>query len=284
MAALPPKNQIPSDWLDKNADRLAQIFAPWRESFDAGRLSGAELVAIFLLVCNRSWRGKLWLAGRADFQSPTGEGDFSTPPSEVTFENLARGFDFGEKAQGDVMAFLAKWRLRGVSLRTQRALLKWHAGQYPIRLRFDVPKANELLHTQVLGERIVSLFLDNERLRIRTLERDAFTFALHDLEHADEFFHDPLRRDEQIRFYNQLKRALDAGLLNGFLNRDPRFASDWEYLISDMNSHPAHLTATFKAALFNSQKRLLALGRAARLPAAEETRLENLCREVFGGC
>jgi hypothetical protein len=71
--------------------------------------------------------------------------------------------------------------------------------------------------------------------------RDAYSFILHDLIHADHFFGKPEWREGQIEFY---KRCLTLWRLPEFqdqLAQDSLLREQFEYAYSDMNSHPQHL-------------------------------------------
>lgn len=141
--------------------------------------------------------------------------------------------------------------LRKVPLRAQRALVMWHLDVYPIQLLHYTPSPWQILEMQAQGKRCVSM--DNTPGCLsRTYEgKNYFEFILHDLIHADHFFHLPENKLGQMgfaRFMLQLKENSRLGFLEDadFQNQ---FQSEFDYLISDMNTHPLHLVLTLKSLL-----------------------------------
>ena len=237
MAFTAPKHQIPDDWLTRHGPELHARFVPWLAAFQQNNLTGVELSAIYLLLYTTAWRGPLWHNG-LKYQDSLG-----TQKSAVMIGDLQLQHVPSAVTQLTVMEVVSCTRLRGVSARAQRALLGWHAGTYSVRLSFEVPEALELLQLQARGERVVTLFVTPDKMAQKNLERDPLTFLLHDLEHADEFFHDPLRFHEQKLFYAELHQKFGEGQFSEAL-QDEKFKHEFDYVISDMNSHPAHLRAT----------------------------------------
>jgi hypothetical protein len=99
--------------------------------------------------------------------------------------------------------------------------------------------------------------------------------VIHDLIHADHFFYEPQHRDGQLGFYKFVNSFINdeslAALLNGSSSSFSSSAADanggaeldsekptaafregFEYIISDMNSHPLHLFQTLHSLLFKS--------------------------------
>jgi hypothetical protein len=272
MPALTPKKQIPLVWLEENAATLTELLAPWFSAHAAGRISASTLSAIYVVIFTRLWRSSLWTAG-SFVASPAA-------PCGVLLQEL--GLDFFQYGEKDVFEFLSVMRLRGVSLRSQRALLQWQAGQYDIELTHHVPAAREILQKQAHGLRVVTVLKTPQELSSYTLERDPLEFALHDLEHADEFFHDPDLKAQQIALYRCLQKAQSQNALELFLKHDPHFVSDWEYLIGDMNTHPEHMKSAFRAILRASLKRQLKLNTSEKLPNNEEFLVHQTYTRIFG--
>lgn len=115
------------------------------------------------------------------------------------------------------------------------------------------PSPYELLKIQARGQRVIT-FEENFLLWDQLIyeHRDVLSFWLHDLVHAAEFFQDDLQKTHQIYFYRWIELlSADSSLerfLNDFLSIEKN-RSRFEYLISDMNSHPLHLIKTFRAIL-----------------------------------
>jgi hypothetical protein len=143
-----------------------------------------------------------------------------------------------------VLEDFAKISFRSVPLAVNRALIGWAEGRYHLKLLAHVPSSLEVLEMQSRGERIVTCFFKPQEL-LETHEggRDAFVFALHDLIHADHFFHDPGLAEAQRDFYSECLVRYRSGEFTERLG-DAAWADQFHYIISDMNSHPEHLRAT----------------------------------------
>jgi hypothetical protein len=66
-----------------------------------------------------------------------------------------------------------------------------------------------------------------------------FDFLVHDLEHAFKFCHDPIQYHAQRGFFSLLAQTVEADRFGPYL-ADTLFAEKFDYLISDMNTHPVH--------------------------------------------
>ncbi len=169
----------------------------------------AEKVAAYLIKETQSLYGKIYIGNRLK------------PISPVPLETTA-------------LAFLNTHTLRKVSLRVNRSLIAWSEGRYGLQFTTRIPTPYEVLEMQTQGQRIVSLPQKS------TNGKTPYEFVIHDLEHADRFFHDPILQAQQVDFFKRLKTSMDAGRFKSFL-RDAEFEKKFNYLISDMNSHPAHM-------------------------------------------
>ena len=89
-------------------------------------------------------------------------------------------------------------------------------------------------------------------------ERDAFSFLLHDLVHAYKMFNNHILLKGQIGFCKAIMKILEnqqgKELINDLIKSDESFEENFNYLISDMNSHTKHLFYYFKAILINAFK------------------------------
>ena len=99
-------------------------------------------------------------------------------------------------------------------------------------------------------------------------ERDPFSFLLHDLVHAYKMFSNDYLLSGQLGFYRALLKLFSASeetkstsrtqscsILEPLLANDAQLVDQFDYLISDMNSHPRHLFFYFKAILITAIKR-----------------------------
>jgi hypothetical protein len=128
-----------------------------------------------------------------------------------------------------------------------RALLSWSYGSYPLNLLFHVPQPGEVLAQQKEGRRCVTVLTKNLD-RYVLGERDPLSFTMHDLIHADHFYHDNHCYEGQLSLYWFLDAFLSSGRFDELLGNED-FRSELEYLISDMNAYAIHSLKCLKAAL-----------------------------------
>jgi hypothetical protein len=151
--------------------------------------------------------------------------------------------------------FLNAHRIKALPESCFRSLCYIRTGRYPLRLSSGVVSPFELLQIQFRGERIVSMDEDFSAWPERLYSgRDYLGFVIHDLIHADHFFYEPQHRDGQLGFYKFVNSFINDESLAGLLTEKPTaaFREGFEYIISDMNSHPLHLFQTLHSLLFKS--------------------------------
>jgi len=137
------------------------------------------------------------------------------------------------------------WRWRNVPAVVWESLFQWHEGQFHLQLRFDIPTPQDVLQLQIEGQRCVSVFCEAQELKkIHEHDRDAFLFTVHDLEHAWQFFSRPNLFIYQKEWCRLLHKAFVLGPWKDFI--EPAVSDSFNYLISDMNSHPWHAYLTLR--------------------------------------
>ncbi len=145
--------------------------------------------------------------------------------------------------------FLSQQQFRGIIPAVGQALARWLRQQWDLRLHTDIPSPAQVLTMQAQGRRPVTIICDYPRLLRPVLTKEnAFAFAVHDLEHAFKFFHDPQLHREQRALFRLLDRARQQGLFAEYA-RDPAFAARLDYLLSDMNTHVIHSLHYLRAML-----------------------------------
>lgn len=159
-----------------------------------------------------------------------------------------------------IPGLLDAYMLKGVRQDSQLGLWGLCSARYSLQVRYDIPSPRQMLDAQCAGRRFVT-YLRGEEDETRQIGRfrGAYEFLMHDLEHAHKFFGGDFRG--QVGFFVRLREALP--LFEGWL-ADPLFAKDFDYLISDMNSHPVHLFKYLKAIVLTADLR------AGRPPAEAE--------------
>ncbi|MBM9547540.1 hypothetical protein JWG40_10975 [Leptospira sp. 201903074] len=142
--------------------------------------------------------------------------------------------------------FLEVVRFYGMPDTVRFALWKWHIGEWDIRLIDYNPSSLEMLESQSQGYRYSTIsWEDAINGSLVEGKRDAFEHLLHDLAHAYMFFREDYDYEGQKQFFQ--KMWSDYPKYESVLDADPIFRTKFDYCISDMNSHPAHLSAYWNA-------------------------------------
>lgn len=155
----------------------------------------------------------------------------------------------GEALRPLLLDFIERHQFRGVRASVPAALAHWLRGDWALELREDVPAPSEVLRAQARGTRVATAISSYPRLLQPVLTKpNAFAFFVHDLEHAYKFFHDPALYAGQRAFFATVAAALAAGTF-AVPMRDPVFVAKFQYLMSDMNTHPEHSRQYLRAIL-----------------------------------
>lgn len=171
--------------------------------------------------------------------------------------------------------------LRSIPISVNRSLYYWFTEKYPLKLYLEVPTSLEVLKMQTLGYRCVSCITDESLTQKYILEeRDALSFALHDLIHADHFFKHPDWKNAQIGFSRWMLELYEDQSFNQWLCNDPVFAKDFFYGSSDMNSHPAHMMKYFKYIMAAALLRKNNHPQTSSLSKNEQQELEHWIRKT----
>lgn len=208
-----------TDQLTFETENYFSSFEKHLELYLANKIHPAVLVGDYIQAIHKLRKGHLWKGSSFHWFCPLNSKD-------------------------SFLDFWGKTVLRGIPEKINRTLISWYLGHYPLVLTHSVPTSQEMLLLQSQGKRYITVFKScDEWKNLLVHNRDHFSFSLHDLIHAHEFFSDESIKNEQILFYQMLNRNYEKLMT---LSKDPDFMSSLDYLISDMNSHPAHLEAYFK--------------------------------------
>lgn len=176
--------------------------------------------------------------------------------------------------------YLEGYQFRGVSAAALMALCRWLQHRWPLVLCETVPSALEVLRAQARGARVVTAISAYPRMLDAVLAKpDAFAFFLHDLEHAYKFFYAPALHAAQRAFFEAIEAAFDRGVFAPY-GADPAFMQKFDYLISDMNTHPQHGRQYLRAILIDFYLRRDAKPSTATLPPAARRDVEDVVRAV----
>jgi hypothetical protein len=155
------------------------------------------------------------------------------------------------------------FNLHSVPFSARYALVHWYVknSAYHNLVLFinEIPSSQCVLTMQAEYKRCVSL-ISNETDRLVMNERDPLSFLLHDLVHAHKMFNSDYLLRGQVGFCRAVLNVFnDSAVMSELIDNDERLDDEFNYLISDMNSHPKHLFYYFKAILINGFKRRFGL-------------------------
>ncbi len=225
--------------------------APILSLFAKNKISPAECTALYLIaVLSHRFPGN-WLGAKRPSLSLSHELKFpinQLPEFGFAFEENILKRLLTTETLGDLFNQFA---LKSTPETVNRSLLHWSTSRYPLVLMFRIPESAEVLAQQMTGHRCVSVLTKADRCLSYILgERDALSFTMHDLIHADHFFHHPDSFEGQLGFYGLMDFCMKEQHFKIQLE-NPKFAGELDYLISDMNAYAVHLLKCLKAALFH---------------------------------
>lgn len=176
--------------------------------------------------------------------------------------------------------YLEDHHFYGISAVVPTALCRWLDGGWDLRLSEEIPNPVALLRAQARGTRVVTAITAHPRMLEPVLDKfDAFAFFQHDLEHAFKFFELPALHAGQRALFAALETAFDRGVFAGY-REDPTFARKFDYLISDMNTHPQHGRQYLRAILIEFHLRRDGKPPTAALALSAQRTIDAVMRAV----
>lgn len=258
------KKLVTAEELVREAPELLPRLASLHELHVCGKLSGAEFTACYILQFLAHRFPGTWLGSQLGDQRISGTFWRDLP---LTFEpNITRRLSSTQS----VLEIIANFSLRSTPRPVNRAVVEWHSGRYALDLMFRIPTPAEVLAQQKQGRRCVTTLIDDRIGRYVLGERDALSFTMHDLIHADHFYHHNACFIGQLGFYGLLAETLPY-----FEQTNEGFAAEFDYLISDMNAYPIHLLKCLKSAMIHYFDEEYFLGWIQNLSAPEALKLLN---------
>jgi hypothetical protein len=241
------KKLVPEAFLEKEAPVIGEKMHRIIEKLHQKSLSAAEFTAIYILtVLSHRFPGTWLGAKRAQKLTETHNLNFPLNELQIQFEPNIQKRLAGFTTVGEVFQSFA---FKSTPLTVNRSILNWSDGHYGLELMFRIPRPEEVLNQQKLGRRCVTVILDLEKAKKFILgERDALGFTMHDLIHADHFYHNNQCFQGQLGFYGFLDHCMTQNHFEEHLKL-PAFEAEFEYLIADMNAYAIHLMKCFKSAL-----------------------------------
>lgn len=242
------KKLVSEEFLVLEAPVIEANMAPFLDLFHQKKITDEEFTTLYIItVLSHRFPGT-WLGSLRPQNLSTHAMTYPLSELKKKWEfNIQRRLE-GFETLGDI---LANFSLRSTPLTVNRSLLSWSNGHYGLELMFRIPTPAEVLGQQKQGRRCVTIVLEAHKARKYILgERDALSFTMHDLIHADHFYHNNSSYQGQLGFYGFLDHCLKQGHFEEHLKHE-KFTSEFEYLIADMNAYAIHLMKCFKSALIH---------------------------------
>lgn len=234
------KKLVPSTELKAEAPEILAKLAPFLELYSSSQIAQSDFAASYILIYLSHRFPGTWLGASRGCQDHTGP-DWRELP--FSFEkNIQRRLSQVRSLYDIFDGF----NFKSTPFTVNRSVVEWAKGHYHLELMFRIPDPKEVLRQQIQGKRCVSALVDS---RIETYilgERDALSFIMHDLIHADHFYHDNQCYQGQLGFYALLYKTLEDFDLS-----HAGFSEEFEYLIADMNAYAVHLLKCLKSAMIH---------------------------------
>ena len=249
-------------------DNLFQSIARWR----AGEIDDPSYAALFFLHWQMSIHGKR-------FASRLHKGDPRPNPALWLLEITALD---RQQARHYLRGIFERYQFFGVIGNVPMALAAWLEMAWPLTLCEHIPEPREVLRMQAEGTRPVTVLSCWPRMLNPVLTKpNAFAFMVHDLEHAWKFYHDPGMFRQQRELFRLLLTAEAEGRFDAYLV-DPVFSTKFDYLISDMNTHPLHAAQFLRAILVEFHLRRENLHHPDDLPKLARDDVAGLMVHLLG--
>lgn len=214
--------------------------APLHELFSSGKLSQADFVAAYIITYLSYRFPKNWPGARTGQHKIPGT-DWRILPLQLEANVLER-----LKDTHSIQEIFANFALKSTPLSVNRAILEWANGRYGLELMFRIPSPREILDQQKVGRRCVTTLLDKRIHGYILGERDSLSFTMHDLIHADHFYHNNQCYQGQLGLYGLLDKTFSYFDLS-----HDGFKQEFEYIIADMNAYAIHLLKCLKSAMIH---------------------------------
>lgn len=223
--------------------------------YQAGHLTKGDVVSLFMIAYNELFPVENWLSW-----SPTRKHSDRPLYSKVIprkHPDLESHPFFKKITESKTLgSYLNQSTLKKETLRAAQGLIHVYADPDTIQILDYIPTPIQVLEMQSNGFRCVTLLRTKEWFYHQfDHKRNIRDFVIHDLEHIWQMFEDPKMTAAQILFSSQLLELVKQGQFN-FLETHPEHSKEFNYIMSDMNTHPAHMHATLKSLLQRSKNEI----------------------------
>ena len=240
------KKLISLDSLQIEVPKFLNIFQNSMELFIRNQITEAELCAHYIIIglslrYPGTWPGASNKPHNIEHRLTGAIPDYI--PLEPNVRKRLEGLCIGD--------LFNSFAFKSTPPSVNRALLHFSTNRYPLELMFKIPTPREVLDQQRNGRRCLTLITKEKQMKDYILgERDYLGFCLHDLIHADHFYHSNLSYQGQLGLYKLLALEMDKGVFDELLKNE-KFESEFEYIIADMNAYPIHLLKCLKSAILH---------------------------------
>jgi hypothetical protein len=215
--------------VDSFLDELGPYLKAWRE----GQLESFMMVGIYWVLLIKNLRPRDYKVGQTPWAADL-------------------KLDSDQNDAFSLWSVPLSYRLRSCPLGAHAIFYKWFKKEVDLVVTEQLPTSVDVLNLQCEGSRFVTLVTDPELFISEIEGRDPLSFLLHDLVHADKFFSKFLLSHDQVNYFIELKARYQSGEFNELLKQQ-EFNKKFDYLISDMNSHPEHMKAYLNHIILEAQ-------------------------------
>lgn len=234
------KKLVEENYLREEAPIIMAKVAPFQDLLNKEKITPAEFTAGYILIyLSHRFQGK-WLGSKTNSEKISG----------ISWKSLP--FEFEKNittrlgSTDSLIEIFANFAFKSSPKTVNRAIVSWAQNNYGLELMFRIPRPHEVLQQQKIGRRCVTALLDQRISNYILGERDALSFTMHDLIHADHFYHHNECYQGQLGFYGLLDKTISYFDLS-----NEKFASEFEYVIADMNAYAIHLLKCLKSAMIH---------------------------------
>ncbi len=236
---------------------LQALLNEYWSQYQKGGLTKGDIVSIFLVLYDRLYPIENWLqcSPKRKNSNKTLSSDFYPKQSPDFQSHSFFKKNSSLQSMGDI---INQSQFKRETLKSTMGLVHVYVQPETVKILDYIPTPAEVLEMQSQGLRCVSLLRDENWFNYSSdHKRNIRDFILHDLEHIWQMFETPSLTESQIEFSRRLLKLKRSGQFD-FLIQDSTFGKEFNYIISDMNTHPAHTYVTLKSILLRQKSKSLA--------------------------
>lgn len=233
------KKLVDLDQLFTEAPIIKQKISPFNDLFISKQITQVEFTAAYLITYLSHRFPITWL-GSENKNNPKIPGIFW---KDLPFQFESRIIKRLSK-DDSLLSLFNHFNFKSTPKSVNRTITEWAEGNYKLQLLFRIPNPREVLEMQKMGVRCVTTIIDDQISNYILGERDALSFTMHDLIHADHFFFENDCFLGQLGFYGLLNKTYSFFDLG-----NSHFSNEFNYLIADMNAYAIHLLKCLKSAM-----------------------------------